>query len=89
MLVLSASDLAADMQTLDRSLLTSVALAHRLKAISALKNAITAGIDGFERGKPMLATCYMLVFQSTLINNRLAEYMTLICGIIAVSIEMG
>lgn len=90
MLALSASDLAAGKeQTPDGSQLTSVALAHRVKAISALNDAITVGIHRFEQGNAMLATCFVLLFQSTLIDDGLVEYMTFIRGTIAVGIQMG
>lgn len=90
MLALSASDLASgDVQPADRQQLISVALAHRVKAISALHNAIAAGIDDYKRGNAMLATCFALVFQSTLIDDGLVEYMTFIRGTISVSVQMG
>ena len=90
MLALSASDLACSKrQVVDRPQLTSVALAHRVKAISALNNAISTGIDGFEAGNAMVATCFALVFQSTLINDGLSEYMTFIRGTLAISIQLG
>jgi hypothetical protein len=90
MLALSASDLATgNVQTTDRSQLTSTALAHRVQAISALSNAIASGIDRFEQGNAMLATCFVLLFQSTLIEDGLVEYMTFIRGTLAVGIQMG
>jgi hypothetical protein len=90
MLALAASDLACGSRPVfDRPQLTSVALAHRVKAISALNNAIAAGIPGFEVGNAMIGTCFALVFQSTLINDGFSEYMTFIRGVLAISIQMG
>jgi hypothetical protein len=90
MLALSASDLASSsVQTGDRLQLTSTALAHRVQAISALSNAITSGIDCFEQGNAILATCFVLLFQSTLVDDGLVEYITFIRGTIAVGIQMG
>lgn len=92
MLALAASDLATgngNISPSDRSQLTSVALGHRVKAISTLNNAIAYGIEDFRRGNAMLATCFALIFQSTLIEDGFIEYMTFIRGTIAVGIQMG
>jgi hypothetical protein len=90
MLALSASDLAFGKEnTPDGSQLAAVALGHRVKAISALNCAITVGLDRFEQANAMLATCFALLFQSTLINDGLIEYMTFFRGTIALSIQMG
>jgi hypothetical protein len=65
------------------------AITHRVKAISSLNQAISSGINSFEQGNAMLATCFILLFQSTMIADGLVEYMTFIRGTIAVGTSMG
>lgn len=90
MLALSASDLASSQeQTPEGTELTSTALAHRVKAITALNSAITAGIGRFDQGNAMIATCFALLFQSTFFDDGLVEYMSFIRGTTAVCIQMG
>jgi hypothetical protein len=90
MLALSASDLASGKEhTPEGSQLISTALGHRVKAISALNCAISVGLDRFEQANAMLATCFALLFQSTLLDDGLIEYMTFFRGTIALSIQMG
>jgi hypothetical protein len=87
MLALSASDIVC---TTDPSPeLHSTALAHRIKAITSLNNAITVGISSYEEGNAMIATCFALLFQSCLIDDGLVEYMTFIRGTLVVAIQMG
>jgi hypothetical protein len=87
MLALSASELATCEPA--NSDLTCTAMTHRVKAITSLNNAISSGITSFEQGNAMLATCYSLLFQSTLINDGLVEYMTFIRGCVVVGMQMG
>lgn len=90
MLALSASDLASDptASTASRNL-TCTAIHHRVKAIASLNAVISSGVNSFEEGNAMLATCFILLFQSTLISDDLVEYMTFIRGTIAVAMCMG
>ncbi|KAF7918135.1 uncharacterized protein EAE97_011906 [Botrytis byssoidea] len=90
MLALSASDLVSDStaSTLSRNL-TCTAINHRIKAIASLNTAISSGVNSFEEGNAMLATCFILLFQSTLISDGLVEYMTFIRGTIAIATYMG
>jgi len=90
MLALSASDLAdpnngRDIQS--AADLTNTALNYRVKAITALKRALSAPQQSFEQGNAMLATCFSLLFQSVLLDDGLIEYMTFIRGVIAVSVH--
>jgi len=89
MLALSASDLANSRTSSDSqaSELTNTGLGHRVKAISALNTAIGAPLQSFKQGNAMLATCFVLVFQSVLMDDGLIEYMSFIRGVIAVSIH--
>ncbi len=85
---LAASELSSDDQR-DPSLLAA-AMAHRVKAIKALKRAIAGAsrADTFEEGNALMATCFALTFQSVLLDDGMIEYMTFIRGVIIVSIQM-
>ncbi len=63
-------------------------MTHRLAAISALNAAVSAGLKTSEQGNAMLATCFALLFQSTLLNDGLGEYMSFIRGTTAIGIQM-
>ncbi|PQE26409.1 C6 zinc finger protein [Rutstroemia sp. NJR-2017a BBW] len=89
MLALSASNLVANGTPTESPDMLCTAIAHRLKAISSLNQAISTGINSFEQGNAMLATCFILLFQSTMIADGLVEYMTFIRGTIAVGTSMG
>ncbi|TGO45925.1 hypothetical protein BCON_0355g00040 [Botryotinia convoluta] len=90
MLALSASDLASDPTDSTASCnLTCTAIHHRVKAIASLNAAISSGVNSFEEGNAMLATCFILLFQSTLISDGLVEYMTFIRDTIAIAMCMG
>jgi hypothetical protein len=86
MLALSASDLASP--TEDRDIIMA-SIAHRLKSIESLNKAVAAGITCWEQGNAMLATCYTLLFQSVLLNDGLAEFISFLRGIIAIGMQMG
>ena len=72
--------------------LVAAAMAHRLKAIKAIKKTLAdaprAGDDGFEEGNALMATCFALTFQSVLLDDGMVEYMTFIRGVIIVGIQM-
>ena len=85
MLAVSASDIA---RSRSASQLTHAALAYRIKAVTSLNTAMSLGIQSFEQGNAMLATCYILFVQSTLIDDGLVEYMTFIRGCIIVGLQM-
>ena len=89
MLALSASDIAETNPSPNRSELKCVAMSHRVKAIASLNKAIGKPIASVEEGNAMIGACFSLVFQSTLINDGLVEYMTFIRGVVVVSIHMG
>ncbi|KAK0706829.1 hypothetical protein B0T26DRAFT_655867 [Lasiosphaeria miniovina] len=86
--------LAASELLCEDASLAEAAMTHRLKAIRAIKKAIaetaaSAPPDGsFEEGNALMATCYALTFQSVLLDDGMAEYMTFIRGIILVGIQM-
>jgi hypothetical protein len=67
------------------------AMTHRFRAIRAIKKRLA---DVPRRGtshdeaNAMLATCFALTFQSTLLDDGAAEFMTFIRGIVIVSMQM-
>ncbi|RDW77562.1 hypothetical protein BP6252_05615 [Coleophoma cylindrospora] len=91
MLALAASDLMSSAH--DTSApppnLMSTAIAHRVKAINSLNQALSTTTLSFAQGNAMIGTCYALVFQSTLMDDGLSEYMTFIRGIVLVSIQLA
>lgn len=87
MLALSASELATTTDPTPQ--MNSVALTHRVKAISSLNTAISRGIAGFEEGNAMLASCFALLFQSCLLEDGLIEFMMFIRGTVSVGFTMG
>ncbi|KAM3084367.1 hypothetical protein ACMFMG_001527 [Clarireedia jacksonii] len=89
MLALSASNLVSNGTSTEGPDMRCTAITHRVKAISSLNQAISTGINSFEQGNAMLATCFILLFQSTLISDGLVDYMTFIRGTIAVVNSMG
>jgi hypothetical protein len=87
MLALSAADIASNEP--QPSELACLAIAHRVKAIRALNQALSKGVQDFEEGNAMLATCYSLVFQSALMEDGLVEFMTFVRGVVLVAANMG
>ncbi len=85
---LAASELMTEDHN-DPSLLPA-AMAHRVKAIKAIKKALAGAprADTFEEGNALMATCFALTFQSVLLDDGMVEYMTFIRGIVIVSIQM-
>jgi hypothetical protein len=88
MLALSASDLEASSNG-PLSDLTQSALSHRTLAIKALRLALSNGIHSPEDGNAILATCWILLYQSILINEGLPEYLTFVRGCVLVPIHMN
>jgi hypothetical protein len=87
MLGLSASDLTAKgKQTSD---LILSAMSHRVQAIKSLNGALLNGLNTFEEGNAMLATCYVLLFQSIHLDDGLSEYMFFIRGCVLIAQDMG
>ncbi len=95
----SASELMA---TTDPSL-AEAAMTHRLKAIKAIQRALSTTpitpnckppsapsitSDLYEEGNALMATCFALTYQSVLLADGMAEYMTFIRGIVLVAIGM-
>jgi hypothetical protein len=87
MLGLSASDL--NTKAPQSSELTCSAMSHRVQAIKSLNQALSNGLHTFEEGNAMLATCYVLLFQSVLLEDGLAEYMSFIRGCVLIAQNMG
>ncbi|KAK7948255.1 uncharacterized protein PG986_009141 [Apiospora aurea] len=86
MLGLAASDLLGK----DPSLLP-FAMAHRVKAIRAIKKTlddVPKSSDTFEEGNALMATCFALTFQSVLLEDGMAEFMTFCRGVVLVAIQM-
>ncbi|RWA04728.1 hypothetical protein EKO27_g10380 [Xylaria grammica] len=80
---------ASDLMVQEPSLVT-FAMAHRLKAIKAIKKTLTdvPKTNTFEEGNALLATCYALTFQSVMLDDGMAEFMTFCRGIVIVAIQM-
>lgn len=80
---------ASDLMVHDPSLVT-FAMAHRLKAIKAIKKTLTnvPKTNTFEDGNALIATCFALTFQSVMIDDGMAEFMTFCRGIVIVAIQM-
>lgn len=87
MLALSGSELACTTDPTPE--MHSTALTHRVKAISALNSAVARGIQSYEEGNAMLATCFSLLFQSCLLEDGLMEYMMFIRGTVSIGFSMG
>jgi len=87
MLALSASDLEVTSSQPSFELAQS-AMSHRILAIKSLSRALSTGMHSLEDGNAMLATCYILVHQSTLIDEGLSEYLTFIRGCVLVPLQM-
>lgn len=82
---------ASELMANDASL-AAAAMDHRVKAIRAIKRTLAdvgsrAG-DLFEEGNALIATCFALTYQSVLLDDGLAEYMTFIRGVVIVAIQM-
>ncbi|KAI1167187.1 C6 zinc finger protein [Nemania serpens] len=80
---------ASDLMVRDPSLVT-FAMAHRLKAIKAIKKTLNdvPKANTFEEGNALMATCYALTFQSVMLDDGMAEFMTFCRGIVIVAIQM-
>ncbi|KAI2784008.1 hypothetical protein F4815DRAFT_262625 [Daldinia loculata] len=80
---------ASDLMSQDPSLVT-FAMSHRLKAIRAIKKTLSEvpKSNTFEEGNALIATCFALTFQSVILEDGMAEFMTFCRGIILVSIQM-
>ena len=87
MLGLAASDLTSGSS--ENPELRSLAMSHRVTAIKQLNQAFSGGIDSFEQGNAMLATCYALTFQSVYLDGGLADFMTFIRGCVLIAWNMG
>ncbi|KAI8956036.1 C6 zinc finger protein [Xylaria longipes] len=80
---------ASELMIQDPSLVT-FAMAHRLKAIKAIKRTLTdvPKTNTFDEGNALLATCYALTFQSVMLDDGMAEFMIFCRGIVIVAIQM-
>lgn len=87
MLALSASDLGATSSQPSSDLAQS-AIFHRILAIKSFNRALSTGLHSLEDGNAMLATCYILLYQSTLIDEGLSEYLTFVRGCVLVPLQM-
>lgn len=88
MLALSASDLETTSSQPSSELVQS-AMFHRTIAIKSLNRALSTGLHSIEDGNAILATCYILVHQSTLIDEGLSEYLTFVRGCVLVPLQMN
>lgn len=82
---LSASELM-----LKEPQLAAFAMAHRLKAIKAIKKTLAdmPRNNTFEEGNALMATCFALTFQSVLLDDGMAEFMAFCRGIIITATQM-
>jgi hypothetical protein len=81
---------ASQLLSTDPSLIEP-AMAHRLKAIKAVKKALAEAPrsdNTFEEGNALMATCFALTFQSVWLDDGMVEYMTFVRGIVIVAIQM-
>ncbi|KAK4174064.1 hypothetical protein QBC36DRAFT_47712 [Triangularia setosa] len=79
----------------DPSISLTPAMSHRLKAIKSIKKALASIPSSSphspqleEQGNALMATCFTLTYQSTLLDDGMAEYMTFVRGVVIVSIAM-
>ncbi|KAF5526031.1 Sterol uptake control protein 2 [Colletotrichum aenigma] len=81
---------ACDLMAQDPSLL-AFAMAHRVKAIKAIKKSLaelpTKGTN-MEHANALVATCFALTFQSTSFEDGMGEFMTFIRGILIIGAHM-
>lgn len=84
---LAASDLSSAQR---QPGLVASAMDHRVKAIKAIKKTLSDArrADTFEEGDALMATCFALTFQSVLLDDGMAEYMTFIRGVVIVATQM-
>ncbi|KAL0940719.1 C6 transcription factor [Colletotrichum truncatum] len=83
---------ACDLMKEDPSLL-EFAMAHRVKAIKAIKKSLAElpknnNTASSEHANALVATCFALTFQSTTFEDGMAEFMTFIRGILIVGAQM-
>ena len=82
---------ASDLMQQDPSLLT-FAMAHRLKAIRAIKKRLSEMSRTTEvrqdESNAMVATCFALTFQSVQLDDGMAEFMAFVRGILIVCMQM-
>ncbi|KAK1459040.1 C6 zinc finger protein [Colletotrichum melonis] len=82
---------ACDLMNADPSLL-AFAMAHRIKAIRAIKKSLAElpkqkGTTP-EHANALVATCFALTFQSVTFEDGMTEYMTFIRGILIIGTQM-
>lgn len=85
----STGSALATASTAEQRSLAATAMNHRVLAIKSLQNALAKGVPDMETGNAMLATCYVLVFQSVLISDGFPEFMSFIRGCMVVAYQMG
>ncbi|KAI1210413.1 uncharacterized protein F4807DRAFT_423339 [Annulohypoxylon truncatum] len=80
---------ASDLMQQDPSLVT-FAMMHRLKAIKAIKKTLNEApkSNTFEEGNALVATCFALTFQSVILDDGMAEFMTFVRGVVLVAMQM-
>lgn len=88
MLALSSSDIEDALSQHSPDLIQS-AMSHRVLAIKYLNRALSTGLHTIEAGNAMLATCLVLAYQSMLMDEGIADYLTFVRGCVLVSIQMS
>ncbi|KIM93617.1 hypothetical protein OIDMADRAFT_173188 [Oidiodendron maius Zn] len=87
MLALSASDIEASSNEHSLELAQS-AIFHRILAIKYFNRALSARLHTFEERNAILATCFILLYQSKLIDEGLSEYLTFVRGCVLIPLQM-
>lgn len=81
---------ASELIHTDGSLVTA-SMAHRIKAIKAIKKRLAEASRAeltYEEANALVATCFALTFQSISLDDGLAEYMNFIRGILIIDMQM-
>jgi hypothetical protein len=88
MLALSASDIEASSNEHSSELAQS-AIFHRILAIKYFNRALSTCLHTFEERNAILATCFILLYQSTLIDEGLSEYLTFVRGCVLIPLQLA
>jgi hypothetical protein len=66
-------------------------MAHRVNALKAIKKPLTETTKlstSHKEASALVATCYVLTFQSVSLDDGITEYMTFIRGIVIIGMQM-
>ena len=68
--------------------LAQSAIFHRILAIKYFNRALSARLHTFEERNAIFATCFILLYQSKLIDEGLSEYLTFVRGCVLIPLQM-